>query len=89
MLVFRVTPELSWALLVKNMMDRTGAFLGLVLLAPFLLLIAAGIKLTSPGPVVFKQQRAGRHGRPFTMYKFRSMRTGAEMEREELRHSTR
>lgn len=85
MLVFRVTPELSWALLVKNMMDRTGAFLGLVLLAPFLLLIAAGIKLTSPGPVVFKQQRAGRHGRPFTMYKFRSMRTGAEMEREELR----
>ena len=85
MLVFRVTPELSWALLVKNMMDRTGAFLGLVLLAPFLLLIAAGIKLTSPGPVVFKQQRAGRHGRPFTMYKFRSMRTGAEMEREELK----
>jgi lipopolysaccharide/colanic/teichoic acid biosynthesis glycosyltransferase len=84
-IVFRVTPELSWALLVKAAMDKTLAFLGLLLLAPFFLLIAAGIKLTSPGPVIFKQQRAGLHGRPFTMYKFRSMRSGAEMEREELK----
>lgn len=85
MLVFRVTPDLSWALLVKEVMDRTGAFLGLFLLSPLLLLIAAVIKLTSPGPVIFRQQRAGRHGRPFTMYKFRSMRTGAETEQEDLR----
>ncbi len=85
MLVFRVTPDLSWALMVKGAVDRAGAFLGLLLLSPLLLAIAAGIKLTSPGPVIFRQQRAGRHGRPFTMYKFRSMRTGAEMEREELR----
>jgi lipopolysaccharide/colanic/teichoic acid biosynthesis glycosyltransferase len=84
-IVFRVTPELSWALLVKAAMDKTLAFLGLLLLAPFFLLIAAGVKLTSPGPVIFKQQRAGLHGRPFTMYKFRSMRSGAEMEREELK----
>jgi exopolysaccharide biosynthesis polyprenyl glycosylphosphotransferase len=85
MLVFRVTPDLSWALLVKEVIDRTGAFLGLVLLSPLLVLIAAVIKLTSPGPVIFRQQRAGRHGRPFTMYKFRSMRTGAETEQEDLR----
>lgn len=85
MLVFRVTPDLSWALMVKGAVDRAGAFLGLLLLSPLLLAIAAGIKLTSPGPVIFRQQRAGRHGRPFTMYKFRSMRTGAEMEREDLR----
>jgi exopolysaccharide biosynthesis polyprenyl glycosylphosphotransferase len=85
MLVFRVTPDLSWALLVKTAMDRIGAFLGILLLLPFFLVIAAIIKLTSPGPVIFKQRRAGRHGRPFTMYKFRSMRTGAEMEQEELR----
>lgn len=85
MLVFRVTPDLSWALLVKNVMDRCGALVGLVVLAPFFLVIASIIKLTSPGPVIFKQQRAGRHGQPFTMYKFRSMRTGAEMEREELK----
>ena len=84
-IVFRVTPELSWALLVKSAMDKTLAFASLAVLAPFFLLIAAGVKLTSPGPVIFKQQRAGLHGRPFTMYKFRSMRSGAEMEREELK----
>ena len=85
MLVFRVTPDLSWALLLKNAMDRIGALVGLIGLMPLLLAIAVGIKLTSPGPVLFKQRRAGRHGRPFTMYKFRSMRTGAEMEQEELK----
>lgn len=84
MLVFRVTPELSWAMMVKNAMDRILAFLALVFLAPFFLLIAAIIKFTSSGPVIFKQQRAGRHGKPFTMYKFRSMRSGAEMERDGL-----
>lgn len=85
MLVFRVTPDLSWALLLKGLLDRIGAAVALLVLSPFLLAIAIGVKLTSPGPVIFKQQRAGRHGRPFTMYKFRSMRSGAEMEQEELR----
>ncbi len=85
MLVFRVTPDLSWALMVKSILDRVGAFFGLLVALPLLLLIAVGIKLTSPGPIIFKQQRAGHHGRPFTMYKFRSMRSGAEMQREELR----
>jgi exopolysaccharide biosynthesis polyprenyl glycosylphosphotransferase len=84
MLVFRVTPDLSWALLVKATMDRLGALIGLVVCSPFLLLIALAVKLTSPGPVIFSQQRAGQHGQPFTMYKFRSMRTGAEMEQAEL-----
>lgn len=84
MLVFRVTPDLSWALLLKNLIDRLGALLGLVLLSPLLLAATIGIKLSSPGPAIFKQKRAGRHGRPFTMYKFRSMRTGAEQEREQL-----
>lgn len=85
MLVFRVTPDLSWALLVKSATDKVGAALGIVLLSPLLLAIACAIKLSSPGPVIFTQQRAGRHGRPFTMYKFRSMRAGAELERDELR----
>jgi exopolysaccharide biosynthesis polyprenyl glycosylphosphotransferase len=85
MLVFRVTPDLSWALLVKTAMDRVGALFGLMLLSPLLAAIALLVKLTSPGPVIFKQRRAGQHGRPFTMYKFRSMRSGAEMQQEELR----
>lgn len=84
MLVFRVTPDLSWALLVKAMMDRVGALVGLIVLSPVFLLVALGVRLTSRGPVIFKQERAGQHGRPFTMYKFRSMRTGAEMEQAEL-----
>ena len=84
MLVFRTTPDISWALLVKGLLDRTIAALGLLLLSPLLLAIAAAIKLTSPGPAIFTQKRAGRHGRPFTMYKFRSMNTNAEMQRAEL-----
>ncbi len=84
MLVFRVTPDLSWALLVKEMMDRGGALIGLLVLSPLFVLVALIIKLTSPGPVIFRQERAGRHGRPFTMYKFRSMCSDAEMQRAEL-----
>lgn len=87
MLVFRVTPDLSWALMVKGAIDRIGALLGLVVLSPLLLAIGIVITLTSPGPVIFKQRRAGRHGRPFTMYKFRSMRMGAEMQRDKLQAS--
>lgn len=84
MLVFRTTPDISWALLVKEVFDRGAALAGLLLTAPLLAAIAIAIKLTSPGPAIFRQQRAGRHGRPFTMYKFRSMRTDAEMLRSEL-----
>ncbi|MCX6966665.1 MAG: sugar transferase [Verrucomicrobia bacterium] len=84
MLVFRTTPSLSWELLVKNLIDRVGAFFLLLLTSPLMLLAFLGIKLTSPGPVVFSQQRGGKNGRPFTMYKFRSMTTDAEMRRAEL-----
>ncbi len=84
MLVFRTTPEISYALLVKSAFDRTLAGLALIFSLPFLLVVAAIIKLTSPGPAIFRQLRAGRHGRPFTMFKFRSMRTDAEMRRAEL-----
>lgn len=84
-LVFRVTPELSWALLLKETMDRLGALIGLIILSPLFLIVATVIKLTSPGSVFFSQQRAGKHGKPFTMYKFRSMRAGAEKEQDKLR----
>lgn len=84
MLVFRTTPEISWALLVKASIDRCGAAIALLLASPILIAVAFGIRLTSPGPVLFRQQRAGRFGHPFTMYKFRSMRSDAEMQRAEL-----
>lgn len=83
-LVFRCTPEASWALFFKEVMDRVGALAGLVVLSPLFLVVILAVKLGSPGPVFFTQERAGRHGRPFTMYKFRSMRTDAEDLRESL-----
>ena len=84
MLVFRTTPEVSWALMVKGLIDRGGAVIGLVLLSWVFVLVAVAIRMTSPGPVVFRQKRAGKNGKPFTMYKFRSMHTNAEMRQAEL-----
>jgi exopolysaccharide biosynthesis polyprenyl glycosylphosphotransferase len=84
MLVFRSTPEVSWALLVKGIIDRVLAFIALAIMAIPMLIVALLIKLTSPGPVIFKQRRAGRFGKPFVMYKFRSMTNDAEMRRAEL-----
>ena len=84
MLVFRSTPEVSWALLTKGIIDRVGALVALILLAVPMLVVALVIKLTSKGPPIFQQQRAGKHGKPFTMYKFRSMSDDAEMRRTEL-----
>jgi lipopolysaccharide/colanic/teichoic acid biosynthesis glycosyltransferase len=49
-----------------------------------MLVVAIGIKLTSKGPIIFKQMRAGKFGKPFVMYKFRSMSSDAEMRRAEL-----
>lgn len=84
MLVFRTTPEISWALLVKTCIDRVGAVL-LLMPASFLMLATAvAIKLSSPGPVIFRQSRAGKHGKPFMMYKFRTMVTDAQMRQAEL-----
>ena len=59
--------------LVKRAMDIAGSLLALVLLSPLLLLIALAIKLTSKGPVIFRQERLGRHGVRFEFLKFRSM----------------
>ena len=59
--------------MAKRMFDLLGAGLGLLLLAPLMLAIAAAIKLDSRGPVFFRQQRVGRYGVPFCIHKFRSM----------------
>ena len=84
MIVFRSKPSAQWELFFKHLIDRAGAFMGLVLLAPLLLVIAAAIKITSPGPALFRQRRAGLHGEPFEMWKFRTMRADAEQQKAEL-----
>lgn len=84
MLVFRATPDLSWALMIKNVIDRLGAAAGLIVLSPLLLVIALLVKLSSPGAAIFFQRRAGIHGQPFTMLKFRTMTADAESKQAEL-----
>ncbi|MBO9542361.1 sugar transferase [bacterium] len=71
---------------LKRFFDVTATTLGLILLSPFLLLVALAIKLDSPGPILFKQQRVTVKGRTFWMYKFRSMRVNAEAELEKIIH---
>jgi len=79
-------PTSQGRLLVKRLIDIAGASVGLLIAAPVLVATAIAIKLSSPGPVFFKQVRAGRHGRKFTMYKFRSMVVDAEALRAKLEH---
>jgi len=84
LMIFRTTPESSWAGLAKQLIDFFGALVLLVVAAIPMLLIALLIKLLSPGPVLFRQQRSGLNGAPFTVYKFRTMVTNAEQFRHEL-----
>lgn len=70
--------------MVKRAFDVTGAALGLVVLAPLLALLAAAIKLESPGPVLFRQRRVGRGGEVFEMLKLRTMVDGADAQRAAL-----
>jgi exopolysaccharide biosynthesis polyprenyl glycosylphosphotransferase len=72
------------ALVAKRVMDVVGAAVGLVVLFPVFAGIAVPVKMTSSGPVLFRQVRTGRHGKPFTILKFRTMYDGAEERRDEL-----
>jgi exopolysaccharide biosynthesis polyprenyl glycosylphosphotransferase len=84
LLVFRTTPEVSWQGVIKQLMDLFGALLMMIALSWLFALLAMLIKITSPGPVFFKQQRSGLNGAPFTLYKFRTMVTNAEQSKHEL-----
>jgi Undecaprenyl-phosphate glucose phosphotransferase len=66
--------------ILKRIFDLVFSSLFLLLLSPLLLLLAALVKLASPGPVLFKQERVGLDGKPFPMLKFRTMRADAERE---------
>jgi exopolysaccharide biosynthesis polyprenyl glycosylphosphotransferase len=69
---------------VKRAFDVVGSGLGLVVLAPLMAVIGVVIKLTSPGPVLFRQTRVGRDGHTFEMLKYRSMYEGADARKREL-----
>jgi len=61
-------------MVLKRAIDISISLVVLIICSPLLLMIALGIKVTSPGPVIFRQERVGLHRKPFTMYKFRTMR---------------
>ena len=79
---WKFTVRFSYAM--KRAIDIFGSLACMILLSPVFLAIAIAVKLSSPGPVIFKQVRVGRYGRHFRFYKFRSMRTDAEALKSKL-----
>jgi len=78
--LFKISLQLMppWQVKVKQLMDYVLAFLAIVILSPLILVLCIIIKLTSKGPIIHKQERVGQYGKPFTLYKFRSMYLNAE-----------
>lgn len=69
-----------WQFALKRLIDIVASITALLILAPLMMVIAVTIKYSSPGPILFSQQRIGRFGKPFRIYKFRSMVVNAEAE---------
>lgn len=86
LITFSATPHDELRLLVKRITDIVAASAALVLVFPIMALIALLIRVTSPGPVIFRQERCGLNGRRFVFYKFRSMCDNAEAMRASLEH---
>jgi exopolysaccharide biosynthesis polyprenyl glycosylphosphotransferase len=86
LLTFSAAPHDEIRLLAKRIIDLILAAAALVLLLPFMLLIAMLIRITSPGPAIFQQERCGLNGRRFVFYKFRSMCNNAEELKGSLAH---
>src|SRR5690349_5127297 len=68
----------SWRAVIKRGLDLMISVAGFILSSPLMLVVALAVKLTSKGPVIFKQTRVGQNGKCFNMYKFRTMRQDAE-----------
>lgn len=83
-MVYRSDPEDQVALLMKNLTDRLGALLALLVFSPLMILTALAVKLSNPGPVLFRQKRTGLNGKQFTLFKFRTMVTDAEDRKHQL-----
>jgi len=83
-LIFRSVPESSWQGVMKQLIDLAGSIVLILLALPVWIVVPLLIRLTSPGPVLFRQKRCGLNGRPFTMLKFRSMSSDAEQRKHEF-----
>ncbi|HWQ32603.1 MAG TPA: sugar transferase [Blastocatellia bacterium] len=85
-LTLYMSPRTDWKLAVKRLVDVIGSAALLVLLSPVLAAIAVAVRLTSPGPAIFTQERVGFNKRRFRMYKFRTMVVDAEERLTEIEH---
>ena len=84
MVVFSPIIEDNTKLLIKRIVDVLGGLVGTIISLPIILLTAIPLKLESPGPLIFKQQRVGKNGRIFNIYKLRSMYVDADKRKKEL-----
>jgi exopolysaccharide biosynthesis polyprenyl glycosylphosphotransferase len=76
----------KWQRVIKRLIDLVVSVLVLIILSPLLLYIAIRVRLSSPGPIFFAQERVGQNGKPFTIFKFRSMYVDAEKHGPQLSH---
>lgn len=76
----KISPDLmpAWQMSLKRLIDIVASIISIILLSPVYFFTAVGVKLSSKGPIIYSQERNGIHGRPFKMYKFRSMYNDAE-----------
>ena len=84
LLDFRISDPSRSTMAIKRALDLLVSSLSLLILAPLFAVIALAIRIDSPGPVFFRQERVGKNGEPFTMVKFRSMEDGAEARLDEV-----
>ncbi|MBN1779936.1 sugar transferase [bacterium] len=84
LLIFQTSVAKEWQTFLKRVADVFVSLIAIIVLSPILFLCMLIIKLSSPGPVFFRQTRVGMNGRRFILYKFRSMVDGAEMRKREL-----
>jgi exopolysaccharide biosynthesis polyprenyl glycosylphosphotransferase len=89
LLTFSATPDDEIRLLLKRVIDVLIASVTLLLLSPLFLALTILIRLTSPGPAIFRQERCGLNGRRFVVFKFRSMVEGAEARKAEVLHMSK
>jgi exopolysaccharide biosynthesis polyprenyl glycosylphosphotransferase len=78
--LIKISPDLmpAWQMSLKRIMDIVISLIGMLILLPVYIFVGVGVKFSSRGPIIYKQERVGIHGKPFSMYKFRSMRNDAE-----------